>query len=82
MPNPLDALGGMKKLQELQATLQKEELTFERNGVKVTVRGDQQITHIEIDGIVEKRVIDVINEAQQKLQQSIAPKLFSLYQQG
>lgn len=79
MANPLNMLGDAQKLmqqaQQLQQALQKEEVTVEKNGVKVVVRGDQQVLEVEIDGIVENRVAEAINEAVKKTQELAAGKL-------
>lgn len=82
MFNPLGSLGDLQKLQQqaqqMQASLQKEQVVVEKNGVKVTVRGDQQIQEIEIDGIVENRIVEAINEAIKKTQELAARKLIEL----
>ena len=84
MNNPLAGLGDAQKLmqqaQQVQAALQKEEVTVERNGIKVTVRGDQQIMAVEVDGIVENRIADAINEAVKQTQQLAATKLKDIMQ--
>ena len=84
MNNPLAGLGdaqkSMQQAQQLQAALQKEEVTVERNGIKVTVRGDQQIMAVEVDGIVENRIADAINEAVKQTQQLAATKLKDIMQ--
>lgn len=86
MMNPLAGLGDMQKLQQqakqMQEALQKEEITVEKNGVVVTVRGDQRIMQIEIDGVLENRVTEAINEAVQKTQQLAATKLMEIARQG
>jgi hypothetical protein len=61
MFNPLGGLGDLQKLQQqaqqMQQALQKEQVVVEKNGVKVTVRGDQLIESIEVDGIIENRML-------------------------
>lgn len=82
MFNPLSGLGDMKKLQEqagkMQKALQAEQVTVEKNGVKVIMRGDQQILEIEIDGVMENRVANAINEAVKKTQELAARKLMEI----
>ena len=67
MFNPLSGLGDLQKLQQqaklMQEALQKEIVEVEKNGVKVTVRGDQVIMSIEVDGIIENRIAEAVNEA-------------------
>jgi DNA-binding protein YbaB len=84
MANPFGALGDLQKLQQqaqqMQSALQKETVTVEKNGVKVMVRGDQQILEVEVDGIIENRVADAINEAVRKTQELAAKKLIEISQ--
>ncbi len=85
MFNPLGGLGDLQKLQQqaqqMQAALQQEEVVVEKNGVKVIVRGDQVISSIEVDGVIENRVADAINEAIKKTQELAAKKLIEISQQ-
>jgi len=82
----LGGLGDIQKLQQqaqkMQAALQQETVLIEKNGVKITMRGDQQILEVEIDGIVENRVAEAINEGVKKTQELAAKKLIEISQQG
>ena len=82
MFNPLKGLGNLQQLQQqakqMQDALQKEQLVVEKNGVTVTIRGDQKILDVEIDGIMENRVAEAINEAIKKTQELAARKLIDL----
>jgi DNA-binding protein YbaB len=84
MANPFGALGDLQKLQQqaqqMQKALQQEQVSVEKNGVSVVVRGDQQILDVSIDGIVENRVADAINEAVKKTQELAARKLIEISQ--
>lgn len=80
MFNPFKGLGNLQKLQQIQKALQKEEIVVEKDGVRVVVRGDQQIREIEVDGIVERRITDAINEAVKKTQEHAARKLMEMSQ--
>jgi DNA-binding protein YbaB len=84
MFNPFGALGDMKKLQQqakqMQEALKKETVEVNKNGVKVEVRGDQVVMNIEIDGVVENRVAEAINEAVRKTQEVAARKLMEMSQ--
>ncbi len=86
MVNPLGGLGDLQKLQQqaqqMQAALQLEEVVVERNGIKVKVRGDQIVQEIEVDGVIENRIADVINEAIKKTQELAAKKLIEISQRG
>lgn len=85
MFNPLSGLGDLQKLQQqaklMQEALQKETVEVEKNGVKVTVRGDQVIMLIEVDGIIENRVAEAVNEAIKKTQELAARKLIEISSQ-
>lgn len=82
MFNPLGGLGDLQKLQQqaqqMQQALQKEYVTIEKNGVKVVIRGDQIIESVEVDGILENRIADAINEAVKKTQEMAARKLIEI----
>jgi DNA-binding protein YbaB len=84
MANPFGALGDLQKLQQqaqqMQKALQQEQVSVEKNGVAVIVRGDQQILEVSIDGIIENRVADAINEAVKKTQELAARKLIEISQ--
>lgn len=85
MINPLKGFGDLTKMQQqarqMQKSLQQEEITIERNGIKVVLRGDQQVQAIEIDGVLENRVADAINEAVRKTQELAARKLLEMTQE-
>lgn len=84
MFNPLNALGNMQQLQkqakQMQTALQQEQIEVEKNGVRVVARGDQQILEVEIDGVVENRVAQAINDAVRKTQEIAAKKLMEMKQ--
>ncbi len=84
MFNPLGGLGDLQKLQQqasqMQQSLQQEEVQVEKNGVRVKVRGDQVIMEIEIDGVIENRIAEAINEAIKKTQELAAKKLIEISQ--
>jgi len=85
MLNPFGALGDLQKLQQqaqkMQAALQQEQVVVEKNGVKVTLRGDQVIESIEVAGIVENRVAEAVNEGVKKTQELAAKKLIEISSQ-
>jgi len=85
MLNPFGGLGDLQKLQQqaqkMQAALQQEEVVVEKNGVKVVIRGDQIIESIEVDGIVENRIAETVNEAVKKTQELAAKKLIEISSQ-
>lgn len=80
MLNPFKAFGDIRKMQKMQSDLQKEEVIVEKNGVKVVLRGDQQVKEVVIDGVLENRVVEAINEAVKKTQELAARKLMEASQ--
>jgi len=86
MNNPLSGLGDLQKLQQqaqkMQAALQQEQVVIDRNGVKIVMRGDQQILEVTVDGVIENRIAEAIGEAVKKTQELAAKKLIEISQQG
>lgn len=84
MFNPLKGLGNLQQLQaqakQMQEALQKEEVTIDKNGVLITMRGDQKIINVEIDGVMENRIAEAINDAVKKTQELAARKLMEMNQ--
>lgn len=84
MINPLKGLGDLRQMQQqarqMQEALQKEEVVVEQDGVRVVLRGDQQVKEISIDGNLENRVADAINDAVKKTQELAARKLIEMSQ--
>lgn len=78
MFNPFKGLGDIQKLQRMQKELQKEEVVVEKNGIRVVVRGDQQIKEVTVDDIVEPRITDAINDAVKQTQELAARKLIEM----
>ncbi len=72
-------LGELNKMRaqavKIQKELKKEEIEVVENGVRVVVTGDQKIKILEIDGMADNRVPDVVNKAIKKSQQVAAKKL-------
>lgn len=84
MFNPLKGLGNLQQLQQqakqMQSALQQEEITVEKDGVVIVMRGDQRIINVEIDGVMENRVAEAINDAVKKTQELAAKKLLQMNQ--
>ena len=74
----------MRKLQQqaqkMQQELQKEYIQVEKNGVRVNMRGDQVIFEVEVDGVIENRIAEAVNEAVKKTQELAAKKLMEVSQ--
>lgn len=82
MFNPLKGLGDLRQLQQsaqkMQEALKQESLSTEKDGVLVKIRGDQHIIEVSIDGTVDARVAEAINEAIAQTQKLAAKKLLEL----
>ncbi len=79
MFNPLKPLGDLKKMRdqamEIQKQLQAEEITVEKNGVRVVISGDQKIRELESNDKSDNDIKEAINEAVKKSQEVAARKL-------
>lgn len=86
MFNPLGGLGDIQKLQQqaqkMQSALQQEQVSIEKNGVVITMRGDQQVIEVTVDGVIENRIAEAINEVVKKTQELAARKLIEISQQN
>ena len=84
MINPLKGFGDLHKMQKqaqaMQAALQQEEVIVERDGIRVVLRGDQQVKEVEVDGVLDNRIVAAIDEAVRKTQELAARKLIELSQ--
>lgn len=82
MFDKLKKLGQLNKLRQQARTLQKElegiVETYEKNGIKVKVTGNQKLDYIEVGGESRDDIKDVINEAMKKVQKEAAKKMFEV----
>lgn len=79
MLNPFKQLGDIKKMRdqamEIQKQLQAEEITVEKNGVRVVISGDQKVRELESNDRSDNDIKEAINEAVKKSQEVAARKL-------
>ena len=75
MFNPLQGAGAMKKMWDMQRALQREEMTVEKNGVKVVISGDQKVKTVQSNGRSDNDIKEAVNEAIKQSQQVAAKKL-------
>ena len=75
MFNPLQGAGAMKKMWDMQRALQREEMTVEKNGVKVVISGDQKVKTVQSNGRSDNDIKEAVNEAFKQSQQVAAKKL-------
>ena len=79
MNNPFQQIGELKKMRdqamEMQKVLQAEIMTVEKNGVSITIYGDQKIKEINSNGKSDNDIKEAVNEAIKKSQEVAAKKL-------
>jgi DNA-binding protein YbaB len=84
MNNPFGQLGELKKMRDqamqIQRLLAAEKVEVEKNGVQITITGDQKIQEIKTNGRSDNDVKEAVNEAIKKSQEVAAKKLAA--QQG
>lgn len=72
-------LGKLKKMRDQAMTIQKqlaqEEIEIDEDGIKVVITGDQKLKSLEIDGMTNARVLELINKAIKRSQEMAAKKL-------
>lgn len=82
MFNPFKGLGDLASMQQkakqMQEALAQEEVVVEKDGVRVVLRGDQKVKEISVDGVLENRISEAINEAVKKTQELAARKLMEM----
>ena len=82
MMNPFQQLGDLKKMRDqamaIQKELQAEQITVEKNGVRIVISGDQKILSLETNGKGDNDIKEAINEAIKKSQETAAKKLASM----
>jgi nucleoid-associated protein EbfC len=72
-------LGELKKMRDqamaIQKQLAQEEIVIDEDGIKIVITGDQKLKSLEIDGMTNVRVLELINKAIKKSQEMAAKKL-------
>jgi DNA-binding protein YbaB len=75
-------LGDLNKLRQQAMTMQKnlsvQQVVVEENGVKVVISGDQRILSLEIQGMSNQVLNDVLNKAIRKSQELAAKELMNI----
>lgn len=79
MNNPFGQLGELKKMRDqamqIQRLLSAEKIDVEKNGVNITITGDQKIQEIKTNGRSDNDIKEAVNEAVKKSQEIAAKKL-------
>jgi len=72
-------LGQLKKMRDqamkVQKQLGQEEIVIEEDNIKIVITGDQKLKSLEIDGLTNQRVLELINKAIKRSQEVAARKL-------
>jgi len=72
-------LGQLKKMRDqamkIQKQLAQEEIVIDEDGIKIIISGDQKLKSLEIDGMSNQRVLELINKGIKKSQELAAKKL-------
>jgi len=72
-------LANLKKMRDqamvIQKQLAQEEIVVEEDNIKIVITGDQKLKSLEIDGLTNERVLELINKAIKKSQEMAARKL-------
>ena len=79
MLNPFKQIKEIKKMRDqamqIQRELQAEEVTVDKNGVRIVISGDQKIKELLSNGQSDNDIKDAVNEAIKKSQEVAAKKL-------
>lgn len=79
MNNPFGQIGELKKMRDqamqIQRLLSAEKIDVEKNGVNITITGDQKIQEIKTNGRGDNDIKEAVNEAVKKSQEVAAKKL-------
>ncbi|EKD62288.1 MAG: hypothetical protein ACD_52C00244G0005 [uncultured bacterium] len=74
--------GELLKMRQQAMALQKQlsqiTETYERDGMRVTVSGDQKIIRIDLDGEERKDLVETINNALKEVQKKAAKKMMEM----
>lgn len=62
----------------LKKELEQIRQSEEDKGVKIVVNGAQEVTYIEIDGVEQKDLMNLINRAMKNVQKSAAKKMMEM----
>lgn len=65
----------LTKALKMKKMIESETTAMEEGGIKVVVSGDQRIKQLSINGVENRLLIDVINKAMKKSQETAARKV-------
>ncbi len=78
LQNASDVLKMRNEAMKIQRELQGEEVVVNKNGVDITITGDQKIKEIRTNGKSDNDIKEAVNEAVKKSQEVAAKKLQSM----
>ncbi|WKZ27254.1 MAG: YbaB/EbfC family nucleoid-associated protein [Candidatus Paceibacterota bacterium] len=75
-----DQLKQIMELRKMQEEIKKHVVVVERRGVKLSMRGDFEVTHLALNDQLDARtqstvVVALLKEAREKIQKELAQKL-------
>lgn len=65
----------LAKAFKLKKMIESETVEMEEGGIKVIVSGDQKIKFLSVNGVENKMLVEVINKAMKKSQETAAKKM-------
>ncbi|MEK7622325.1 MAG: YbaB/EbfC family nucleoid-associated protein [Patescibacteria group bacterium] len=79
MFDKIKQLAQLKKMRDqamaIQKQLAQEEIEIAEDNIRIVITGDQKLKSLEIDGLTNERVLELINKAIKKSQETAARKL-------
>ena len=60
---------------KLKKAVEAETVEVEENGIKISVSGDQRVKFLSINGMENKVLVDAINKAMKKSQETAAKRM-------
>lgn len=79
MFDKIKQLAQLKKMRDQAMAIQKqlaaEEIEINEDNIRIVITGDQKLKILEIDGLTNERVVEMINKAIKKSQEMAARKL-------
>lgn len=74
-----DKLKDLNNLRKMQSEIKREMeaifVTHEKDGVKITIRGDKRVEKVEIDGDENKLFKDLINDAMKEVDKKVEKQM-------
>jgi DNA-binding protein YbaB len=76
MFDKLKDLNRLRKVQnEVKKGLEAIFVSYEKEGIKVVIRGDKKIEKIEVDGEENKLIKDIINDAMKEVDKKVEKQM-------